>query len=93
MATKNHIEKFEAESQNIFSTDNEPLVSRNEFYKSLRQKGAPQLRKSNEISAQSTIRESQEPYKILGNRLFMENTSKNKPKVVQSTGKLYVLNA
>ena len=97
MATRSHIDRFEAESQNIYSTDNEPLILRNEFYKSLRLKGGPPLLKSKEgNSNQSTQRDlfaAESNYKILGNRLFMEDSTKNKPKVVQSTGKLYVLNA
>ncbi len=96
MAVRSHIEKFEAESQKIYSTDNEPLIQRNEFYKSLRSKGGPQISKSKENASNiTTQREGQNPeqYKILGNRLFMEDSSKNQPKFVQSTGKLYVLNS
>ena len=93
MATRSHIDKFEAESQNIYGTENEPLVMRNEFYKSLRGKGLTTSSKNREqTSNQATQREPGSDYKIVGNRLFMEDVTKNKPKIVQSTGKLYVIN-
>lgn len=89
IATRKQIEKFASESPQIFASEREALASRSEFYRNLRSKNAISRGDPGNVSDRSTGKD--ENYKIIANRLFMEDPEKNKMKVLKSNNRLYVL--
>lgn len=89
IAARKQIEKFESSSPQIFADEREALASRSEFYRNLRSKNNPNTGDAGNLSDRSTGRDDN--YKIIANRLFMEDPEKNKMKVLKSNNRLYVL--
>jgi len=89
IAARKQIEKFASDSPQIFASEREALASRSEFYRNLRSKNTALQGEGGLNSDRDTGRE--ENYKIIANRLFMEDPEKNKMKVLKSNNRLYVL--
>ena len=89
IAARKQIEKFASDSPQIFASEREALASRSEFYRNLRSKNPALQAEGGLNSDRETGRE--ENYKIIANRLFMEDPEKNKMKVLKSNNRLYVL--
>jgi hypothetical protein len=63
------------------------LSQRAQYYKNLRRKGDPGLPG---VNGKDTVDDAAN-YTIVANRLFMENTEKNNPKIVKANKHLYAL--
>jgi hypothetical protein len=87
LATRSQIERFESDSQKILGVDATALSQRAQYYKNLKKKND-----SNILNAgnKDTLEEIAN-YKIVANKLFMENTEKNNPKIIKGNKKLYAL--
>ena len=72
----------------MFALEREALASRSEFYRNLRANNVASRGEQGNASGRSTARED---YKIIANRIFMEDPDKNKMKVLKSNNRLFVL--
>ena len=88
IATRKQIDKFESDSPKMFALEREALASRSEFYRNMRTNNVASRGEAGNGSGRSTGRED---YKIIANRLFLEDPDKNKMKVLKSNNTLYVL--
>ena len=89
LATRSQIYKFESESQNIYGVDKQALTQRAQYYRSLRGKHYSGKGYETPLSVTANLHPSN--YKIIANRLFMENPTKNEHKILKSNKRLYVL--
>ncbi len=89
IATRQQIDKFASDSPNVYAIEREAIASRSEFYRNLRTGNVVSRGEAGNVSDRSTGREDN--YKIVANRLFLEDPEKNKMKVLKSNKRLYVL--